>query len=322
MRGSGNPRKRGPVQSRHRPLAAIDVGTNTLRMLVGSVEGNAIRPDRRMRRITEMGKALRESGGIGAPEFRASLEALREFREEMDRLGVVEYRACGTAALRESGNREEFLDRARRLGVRIEVISAREEARYTWEGIAGGLRDGGGALVLDIGGGSTEFIAGPGRRDFISLPVGVGVLSSLFPLSDPPKGWELENLGHYLAERVGAGTSRWKRRRFGRLVGTAGTFTTLAALDRRMRRYRPERIDGIRMPIRTLRRWAKRLCGMTDAGRLALPGMEKGRERYIVPGVLLAEAAMERFRTEELVISDAGLLEGVLRELGRKKGRG
>jgi len=177
------------VEPKARPLAAIDVGTNTLRMLVGSVEGKAIRPDLRMRRITGIGKALRESGGIGAQEFRASLEALREFREEMERLGVVEYRACGTAALRESGNREEFLDQARRLGVRIDVISAREEARYTWDGIAGGLRGVGGALVLDIGGGSTEFIAGPGERDFISLPVGVVVLTSLFPLSDPPKGW-------------------------------------------------------------------------------------------------------------------------------------
>lgn len=321
MRGI-RPRKRGPVQPKARTLAAIDVGTNTLRMLVGSVEGTSIRPIRRMRRITGMGKALRDSGRIGAPEFRASLDALREFREEMDRLGVVEYRACGTAAIRESGNRDDFLNRARRLGVRIEVLSAREEARHTWEGVAAGLRDGGGALVLDIGGGSTEFIAGPGERDFISLPVGVVVLSSLFHLSDPPKGWELENLGHFLTERIGAGTSRWNRRRFGRLVGTAGTFTTLAALDRRMRRYRPERIDGVRMPIRTLRRWSKRLCGMTDAGRLALAGMEKGRERYIVPGVLLAEAAMERFRAEELVISDAGLLEGILRKLGRGKGRG
>jgi len=310
------------VQPKDRALAAIDVGTNTLRMLVGSVEGASIRPERRMRRITGMGKGLRGSGDIGTEEFRDSLDALREFREEMDRYGVVEYRACGTAALRESGNREEFLEQARRIGIRIEVISAREEARYTWNGIPEGLRDGEGSLVLDIGGGSTEFIAGPGDRDFLSLPIGVVVLSSLFPLSDPPRGWQLENLGHYLRERIDAGTCRWKRRRFGRLVGTAGTFTTLAALDRKMRRYRPERIDGARMPIRTLRRWAKRLCGMTDAGRLALPGMEKGRERYIVPGVLLAQAAMERFRTEELVISDAGLLEGILRELGPKKGRG
>jgi len=310
------------VKPKPRTLAAIDVGTNTLRMLVASVEGRSIRPDRRMRRITGMGKALRESGRIGETEFRASLEALREFREEMDRLGVVEYRACGTAALRESGNREEFLEQARRIGVRIAVLSAREEARYTWNGISEELREDGAALVLDIGGGSTEFIAGTGVRDVLSLPVGVVVLSSLFPLSDPPKGWQLENLGHFLKERIDTGTTRWNRRRFGRLVGTAGTFTTLAALDRKMLRYRPERIDGIRMPIQTVRRWAKRLCGMTDAGRLALPGMEKGRERYIVPGILLAEAAMERFRVGELQISDAGLLEGILRELGAKKGRG
>lgn len=310
------------MKPKPRTLAAIDVGTNTLRMLVASVEGRSIRPDRRMRRITGMGKALRESGRIGETEFRASLEALREFREEMDRLGVVEYRACGTAALRESGNREEFLEQARRIGVRIAVLSAGEEARYTWNGISEELREDGAALVLDIGGGSTEFIAGTGERDVLSLPVGVVVLSSLFPLSDPPKGWQLENLGHFLKERIDTGTTRWNRRRFGRLVGTAGTFTTLAALDRKMRRYRPERIDGIRMPIQTVRRWAKRLCGMTDAGRLALPGMEKGRERYIVPGILLAEAAMERFRVGELQISDAGLLEGILRELGAKKGRG
>lgn len=303
-------------------LAAIDVGTNTLRMLVGTVDGETILPARRMRRITGMGRALRESGRIGEPEFAASLETLREFREEMDRLRVVEYRACGTAALRESGNRERFLDRAGRIGVRIDVISAREEARYTWGGIAGSLRASGGSLILDIGGGSTEFIAGPGRSDFISLPAGVVGLTSLFPLSDPPNGWELKNLEYFLAERISAGTARWKGRRFRTLVGTAGTFTTLGALARRMSRYRPERIDGMRMSIETLQRWAKRLCGMTDDGRLALPGMEKGRERYIVPGVLLAVAAMDRFRIEELAISDAGLLEGVLRELGRTRGRG
>jgi len=310
------------VQPRHKVLAAIDVGTNTLRMLAGVVEGSTIRPLLRMRRITGMGKAFRDTGGIGPSEFRASLEALRDFREAMARIDVVEYRACGTAALRESGNRREFLEQAKRIGIRIRVLSAREEARYTWNGIAGGLKEAGTALILDIGGGSTEFIAGPGPRDFTSLPFGVVVLSSLFPLSDPPKAWELENLRHFLAERIDAGTSRWKRRRFRTMVGTAGTFTTLAALHRRMRRYRPERIDGVRLPLRAVSRWTNRLCGTTDAERLAMPGMETGRERYIVPGMLLAEAAMIRGGIEELAISDAGLLEGILRELGERTGRG
>ncbi len=310
------------MQPKPRMLAAIDVGTNTLRMLVGAVEGNGIRPALRMRRITGMGKGLRDTGRIGPSEFRYSLDALREFRAAMSRHDVVEYRACGTAALRESANRGEFLEEASRIGIRIEILTPRAEARHTWNGIAGGTRGPGGSLVLDIGGGSTEFIAGPGPVDYLSLPLGVVVLSSLFPLSDPPRGWEIENLRHYLAERLAAGTTRWRRRRFHRMVGTAGTFTTLAALHRRLRRYRPERIDGVRLPLRTVSRWTKRLCGMTDADRLALPGMEKGRERYIVPGMLLAEGAMRREGIEELVISDAGLLEGVLRELGRRTGRG
>ncbi|GAB4371828.1 MAG: exopolyphosphatase [Deltaproteobacteria bacterium] len=302
--------------------AAIDVGTNTLRMLIGTVRGGTIRPLLRVRRITGMGKSLRNGGRIGGEEFRASLAALREFREAMDRLGVVEYRACGTAALREAENRGEFLEQAARLGIRIEVLSAREEARHTWDGIAGRFRNPGGALVLDIGGGSTEFIAGTGAGDVLSLPFGVVVLSSLFPLSDPPQGWELENLRLFLAARIDAGLSRWRRRRFRTLVGTAGTFTTLAALHRRMRHYRPERIDGVRMTRAQVSHWTKRLCGMTDAGRLALPGMEPGRERYIVPGMMLAETAMERAGIRELVVSDAGLLEGVLRKRVRNTGRG
>ena len=106
------------------------------------------------------------------------------------------------------------------------------------------------------------------------------------------------------------------------MVGTAGTFTTLVALERKMRIYRPERIDGVRMTLAKVRRWEKRLAGMTDAARLALPGMEKGRERYIVFGVCQAVAAMERFRIEDLTISDAGLLEGILRGLCGRKGRG
>lgn len=305
-----------------RRLAALDVGTNTVRMLVVSETEGGVRPVARMRRITGMGKALRETGAIGAPEFRASLDALRDFRKEMGRLGVVEYRACGTAALRESSNREEFLAEAARAGITVGIITAREEARLTWEGISGTGGTGDGTLLMDIGGGSTEFIAGPGNRDFVSLPTGVVLLSAAFPLSEPPRSWEISNLGHFLAERIEAGTDRWKRRRFRRMVGTAGTFTTLAALERRMRVYRPERIDGVRMTLAKVLRWEKRLAGMTDAGRLALPGMEKGRERYIVFGVCQAVAAMERFRIEELTISDAGLLEGILRGLCGKKERG
>jgi exopolyphosphatase/guanosine-5'-triphosphate,3'-diphosphate pyrophosphatase len=168
---------------------------------------------------------------------------------------------------------------------------------------------------MDIGGGSTEFVGGARRGDSVSLPIGVVVSLGIHSLSDPPEAWQVRNLSHFYRERIDAGASALRKRPFRALLGTAGTFTTLAALDLRMKRYDPARIDGHSMSLPRLAGWTDRLLRMTDAERLALPGMEKGRERYIVPGALQALAAMERFRLDRLVASDAGILEGIVMEL-------
>ncbi len=288
-------------------------------MVAGRRDGRIV-PVARFRRITGMGRQLRATGRIGPREFRESISALREFRREMDGLGVVKYRACGTAGLRAAENRGEFLDAALEAGVRVEVITAAEEARRTWEGVHLRFSGRDGTLVMDIGGGSTEFIAGPGRGGMISLPIGVVLADSLLPVSDPPEPWEVRNMELYFAERVASGTAAWARKRFRLMVGTAGTFTTLAALDLAMKRYDPERIDGYGMSLERLRHWKERLAKLSAAGRLRLPGMEKGRERYIVPGICQAVAAMERFRIRKLVVSDAGLLEGILPGIRNRKG--
>jgi len=303
-----------------RRLAAIDIGTNTVRMLVADQDRGGVRPVVRRRRITGLGKSLRETGGIGEREFRDSVAALRDFRKEMDALGVRRYRACGTAGLREASNRDAFLSAAEGAGISVEIITAREEARRIWEGAAGRAGERDGTLVMDIGGGSTEFIAGPGERASVSLPIGVVVLLGSFRLSDPPLTAELQNIGLFLTERISAGTRGWKRRNFRKMVGTAGTFTTLAALEMGMKAYRPEKIDGFRMRLAAVRRWETRLAGLTERQRLRLPGMEKGRERYIVPGVIQAVTALTHFGLTNLHISDSGLLEGILKGIANGKG--
>lgn len=310
------------MQPRKTLLGAIDVGTNTLRMLVAAKDGNRIRPVLRRRRITGLGKSLRTTGEIGEREFRDSLETLKDFRREMSALGVSRYRACGTAALREATNRNTFLSAVSRAGISMDIIPAGEEARLTWEGAAGRLRGRSGTLVMDIGGGSTEFIVGPGRRDSVSLPIGVVVLLGVFRMSDPPLPAELRNLAYFLGDRIAAGTQGWERRKFRRMVGTAGTFTTLAALEMGMKVYVPEKIDGFRMPISAVRRWEGRLSRLTDKERLRLPGMENGRERYIVPGVVQAVTAMEQFGFQHLYVSDSGLLEGILQGIANGKEEG
>jgi exopolyphosphatase/guanosine-5'-triphosphate,3'-diphosphate pyrophosphatase len=303
-----------------RRLAAIDIGTNTIRMLVADRGGRRAVPVAWRRAVVGLGRRLRETGRIGDTEFEAALGVLRGFRREMRDGGGVEYRACGTACLREAENRADFLEAAAGEGIDIEVIGPAEEARLTWEGIRWAVAGRPGDVAMDIGGGSTEFAFGPREGESVSLPTGVVVLSTLLPLSNPPEPWELRAVSYYAAVRIEDGTRPFGRRRFRRLIGTAGTFTTLAAMERGMTRYDPDRINGARLSGAAVRRWADRLGRMTDAQRLRVPGMEKGRERYIVPGALLIVAAMERFRLNGVTVSDAGLLEGILAGVGRNGG--
>jgi exopolyphosphatase/guanosine-5'-triphosphate,3'-diphosphate pyrophosphatase len=299
-------------------LAAIDIGTNTARMLVADLSGKHLRPVERFQFILGMGRHLRDTGKIGDKEFRNSIEVLRKFRREMGRLHVESYRACGTACLREAGNRDLFLAAAEKEGIGIDVIEPSEEGRLVWDGIRDSLAGRPGDIVMDIGGGSTEFTAGAGAGESISLPVGVVVLSSLLPLSDPPRAWEWKALSYYAARRIQDGTVKFGNRRNRRLIGTAGTFTTLAALERGMNRYDPDRINGARLSRNKVRRWMERLAHMTDRQRLRLRGMEKGRERYILPGISLIWAAIERFGVDGVTVSDAGLLEGIIRSTRRR----
>jgi len=304
-----------------RRLAAIDIGTNTIRMLVAEARGGrrAV-PVARRRAIVGLGRRLRETGRIGEEEFAAGLRVLRTFRREMRREGIAAYRACGTACLREAENRADFLQAAAGEGIDIEVIGPSEEARLTWEGIRWAVAGRPGDVAMDIGGGSTEFAFGPREGESVSIPTGVVVLSTLLPLSDPPVPWELRAVSHFASARIEDGTRPFGRRGFRRMIGTAGTFTTLAAMERGMSRYEPDRINGARLSAAVVRRWADRLGRMTDAQRLGVPGMEKGRERYIVPGALLIVAALERFRLNGVTVSDAGLLEGILAGVGRHGG--
>jgi exopolyphosphatase/guanosine-5'-triphosphate,3'-diphosphate pyrophosphatase len=303
-------------------MAAIDIGTNTIRMIVGEPAARRTAPFVRRRHIVGLGRGLRDTGRIGDAEFAAAIGVLRGFRREMERMGVAGYRACGTACLREADNRAAFLEAALDEGIDVEVISPVEEARLTWKGIRAAVAGRPGDVAMDIGGGSTEFVVGPREEESVSLPTGVVVLSTLLPLSDPPKPWELRAVSYFADRRIEDGTRRFGSRRFRRLIGTAGTFTTLAAMERGMTRYDPDRINGATIRGAAVRRWAVRLGRMTDAQRLRVPGMEKGRERYVVPGVMLIVAAMKRFRVDGVTVSDAGLLEGILAGIERTGGEG
>lgn len=245
-----------------------------------------------------------------------SLDCLREFKRKAEEFGVNKIAAVGTAALREAENAREFLDRARvETGIDIRVITPEEEAFLTIEGIRLGLQLPEDFIAFDLGGGSTEFIISRhGSTDLLSIPIGVLKLSRLIETYPPSQeivsqmrsavkeALSLSNLGplaSYLSPEA--------------LIGTGGTVTTLASLDLSLEAYIPERIHGHRLSLRWLKGALESLSGLTLRELSEVKGMEKGREDIILAGLVAVMEIMELFSQESLIVSDFGILEGIIK---------
>jgi exopolyphosphatase/guanosine-5'-triphosphate,3'-diphosphate pyrophosphatase len=232
----------------------------------------------------------------------------------------------GTQAFREGGNARELVVRIEdESGLRVAIIDSREEAELTRRGIASVMGSGipANSVIVDIGGGSTEFIRSVrGKTSIISTRLGVIHLDDLFPLKDPPRDWELNNLRFYLRDRIERVRDALGVKGASRIVGTAGTYTTLAAVHKQMRRYVPENINGTSLKMNEMKTLVSPLLSMSSRSRLRLPGMEKGRERLIVPGSLIALESMHIFRAQQTVVSDGSLLEGIIGEMVENESKG
>lgn len=306
--------------------AAIDVGSNTLRMLIGAIRANGINRIFASRAITRLAEGMRETGSLREANMEKSLSALKEFSRAMADYGVSRIRAVGTSALRDALNSAEFIDRAlRESGVPIEVITGIREAELTAMGVTLGLRTAGPSLIIDIGGGSTEWILQerPSAEGVLcgTLPLGVVNLQESFIKSDPPSAEDMSELNKEISSHLGTG--HWGatgHRPFDRLVGTGGTITTLAALDLGLREYEPEKVHLHKIGMDRLRRQGKRLMAMTLDERRRVSGLEPGRADLIIPGVLLTIKFMEISGLDEITVSDYGLLEGLIKEMHDEEG--
>jgi len=307
-------------------IAAIDAGTNTLRLLIVRVGERKITTLLRKRIITGLGSKMSETGLLGENGSSSTIKGFSLFSREMGRKNVSRYHAVGTQAFREGGNAGELVGRIEEeSGLRVTIIDTREEAELTRRGITSAIGKGilTNSVIVDIGGGSTEFIRSVrGNTRIIATRLGVIRLDDLFPLKDPPRGWELNNLRLYLRDRIERVREALGVKRTSRIVGTAGTYTTLASVHKRMRRYVPEDINGTSLNMNVMKTLVPSLLSMSSRSRLRLPGMEKGRERLIVPGSLIALESMHIFRAKEILVSDGSLLEGIIGEMVENESKG
>lgn len=257
-----------------------------------------------------------------------SFSALSEFSNLIRRFSAIQMSAIGTSALRNASNAEEFITEAlRRTGIAISVVSGEDEARLTLLGVRSALQDRGdlpaSALVIDIGGGSTEFIlTNNSSRPFVqSLPLGAVYLAERCITADPPAADEIAALRQSIRSELDRAEQSWAalaQRKPQKLIGTAGTITTLAAMDQGMARYDPARINGSVLTRVAIDRIVQTLARTTLGERRTLAGLEAGREDIILPGAIITQEIMERYSYREILVSDWGLREGIVADLSAK----
>lgn len=297
--------------------AAIDVGTNTVRLLVVDADTDGTyRIVFQEQVITRLGERLQETGTLSPAAMERTIGALQRFAQTAKELRVEEIPAVTTSAAREAKNRTEFLDRARReAGIDLVVISGEVEATLTALGVAHALGPGHATmLIVDIGGGSTEFTAFEQGRvtGYVSLPIGVVKLTEAHLKGDPPSREELQSASTSIRQSIRQVPPSLNIPPAAILVATAGTPTTLAAIDLGMTTYDGERVTGHRLSRKRIQELLDHLCSLPLRRRREIVGLESARADVILSGTLLTREILDLLSFDELTVSDGGLREGVL----------
>jgi exopolyphosphatase/guanosine-5'-triphosphate,3'-diphosphate pyrophosphatase len=283
--------------------AAVDIGTNSMRLLIVHQIAGGVVEVGRWQRVTGLGRGVDSTGLLSEEAIDRTLLALAEFGGRMEEEGVARRRAVATSASRDAANRDAFFDRAEiALGVRPELITGEEEARLAFAGATTGLSMPPPFVVVDVGGGSTEFVTSDGGRSF---DIGSVRLTERVLGHRPPPPEELASARAVVAEVLSPVVPTP-----GTVVGVAGTWTSLAGImhgdsDVHMREMTAGQTSGL----------VDLLAGLSVEATAALPGYDPARAPVILAGAVVAEAALKALGAEKVVISLHDLLDGVVAEL-------
>ena len=305
-------------------MAALDVGTNSVLMLVVEVRaGGAIRPLADLVRVTRLGRGVDRDAMLDPQASALTLETLAEYVQQARALGAGKFLTAATSALRDARDGGEFINKVeRRTGVRLEVISGESEAQLNLLAATRSLAlDSAEAiLIVDIGGGSTELIrCEPGAPlAMVSVQIGSVRLTERFIRHDPPTASEKAQV--YDAVREEMRRLGWDNFRPGSLVGVAGTVTTVCAVAMGLDTYDHSVVHGHRLSPAQVRGTAERFFGMTVAQRKELRGMIEGRADVICAGAAILDCVTAFFNADAVTVSDRGVRWGlVYRELERSR---
>jgi exopolyphosphatase/guanosine-5'-triphosphate,3'-diphosphate pyrophosphatase len=303
-------------------VAAIDCGTNSIRLLIADVDqATGMLSDLvRTMRVVRLGEGIDRTGEFSQGALERTFAACEEYAALLAAHGNPPLRFVATSATRDAGNRADFMAGVMaRLGVEPDVIPGAEEAELSFVGAVRGLPQGLLAepvLVVDIGGGSTEFVLG-GELPSHSISVNVGCvrMTERHLRSDPPSAGEVDLVEADLADALAAVASAVPVGDARTLVGVAGSVTTVAAMALDLREYDPAVLHGAVVTRDQVERVTEQLLAMTRAQRAALPFMHEGRVDVIAGGAMVLRALMRAFGQEQVIASETDILDGIVYRL-------
>lgn len=305
-------------------LAAIDCGTNSTRVLISEGEGRHRRALDRQNVITRLGRGVHTTGQLDPASIDATVDVLRRYKASIDAHGATAVRMTATSAARDARNAAAFFDAAEAAtGVRPELISGEEEGHLSFAGATSDLDPAAGPfLIVDIGGGSTELVAGTDRVEAVrSLDLGCVRLTEAHLASDPPAPEELSNAIGEVSEQLDdllRAVPAFTAART--VVGLAGTITTVAAVEIGLATWDRDAIHHFRLTRAAAEDVFRTLATESLADRVHNPGLEAARADVIVGGCCILVALFRKLGLEELLVSEADILDGLVLSLAARAG--
>lgn len=299
-------------------VAALDCGTNSLRLLIAEVDGNLLRDVVRRMEIVRLGAGVDRTGQLAPDALARTFAVLDSYAEQIRDAGVDAVRMVATSATRDARNRSDFVAGVQqRLGIEPEVVTGDEEAALSFMGATRELR--GDAtlatpyLVVDIGGGSTEFVLGDASGPMAARSVDIGCvrMTERHLTDDPPTGTQVESARRDVVAAIDSVRSVVPIDKAQTLIGLAGSVTTVVAIALGLEEYDADRIHHSRITADEVRRITAELLATTRAERAAMPVMHPGRADVIGGGALVLDATMAAGGFVDVVASEHDILDGI-----------
>ncbi|QZY54728.1 Ppx/GppA phosphatase family protein [Crassaminicella profunda] len=299
-------------------LGAIDIGTNSMRMIIAKIENGIIVKSSKLLNTTRMGENVDQTGSLSNGAMDRNIDALKEFMQIARKEKIKELPIIATSAVRDAKNKDTFIKRVKEeVDVSVEVIDGQREAELGFMGVLRGLKKyDENILVIDIGGGSTEFIFGneKGIKHLISINIGAVRMTEKFVTTDPVAKKEVENMENTIDEIIKETIDYLCKFKIDKVIGIGGTVTTIAAVSKKMKVYDKDKIHHTNLSHEKVKMILCEFLSLNLEDRKQIDGLQPKRADIIIAGTIILDRILKGLHMEHITISEYDNLEGLIFE--------